>query len=76
MQLNEVFPEPGCCIDRRTDAPNPCTNYSCMRLPKGKTCNDCVHLERCMLIFGAKPLDQTCNFFPRKFLQTTLPRQS
>ena len=39
----------------------------CMLLPKGKTCADCVHVERCTTIFGAKPENTSCGFEPIRF---------
>lgn len=52
----------GCCVDRE------CTSDTCMQLPAGKTCGDCVHVKRCVAIFGHKPADTYCDFFPRRFL--------
>lgn len=39
----------------------------CMLLPDGKTCADCVHVERCTTIFGAKPENTSCGFEPIRF---------
>lgn len=39
----------------------------CMYLPDGKTCADCVHVERCTLMFGAKPENTSCGFEPIRF---------
>jgi hypothetical protein len=25
--------------------------HQCMNLPKGKTCNDCMHIKKCVLMF-------------------------
>lgn len=41
----------GCCADKA------CTDKTCMNLPSGKTCGDCVHTRRCVLMFGHKPED-------------------
>jgi hypothetical protein len=51
----------GCCVDKA------CTPETCMNLPEGKTCGDCVHAHRCCAIFGHKPEDTTCDWFPRRF---------
>lgn len=36
-------------------------------LPDGKICADCVHVRRCVAIFGMTPEDTSCSFFPRRF---------
>lgn len=51
----------GCCVDKK------CTPETCMDLPSGKTCGDCYHCDRCCLIFGHKPEDTSCDWFPRRF---------
>ena len=51
----------GCCEDGK------CTPETCMILPAGKTCDDCVHLMRCEAIFGHVPADTVCDWFPRRF---------
>lgn len=51
----------GCCVDRA------CTPETCMNLPAGMTCGQCVHLDRCTKIYGHKPEDTVCDWFPRKF---------
>lgn len=53
----------GCCADKS------CTPKTCMNLPDGKTCGDCVHIERCEGIFGHTETDTVCDWFPRKFRQ-------
>lgn len=40
-----------------------------MNLPDGKTCNNCVHCERCCKIFGHIPEDQVCDWSPSRFLE-------
>lgn len=52
----------GCCADKA------CTSETCMLLPEGKTCGDCVHCYRCTRIYGMHETDTACSFFPRKFL--------
>lgn len=51
----------GCCADKK------CTPETCMDLPAGKTCGDCVREYRCCAIFGHKPEDTYCDWFPRRF---------
>lgn len=51
----------GCCADKS------CTPDTCMGLPDGKTCGDCVHEYRCCLIFGHTQTDTYCDWFPRKY---------
>ena len=40
-----------------------------MKLPLGKTCNDCVHDRRCKAMFGVKGNETTCDFAPSRFHQ-------
>lgn len=54
--------KPGCCIDHS------CTTKTCMTLPEGATCGQCVHIQRCSDIFGHVALDTTCDWFPRLFV--------
>jgi len=51
----------GCCADKS------CTPKTCMDLPDANTCGDCVHVKRCCAIFGHKPEDVYCDWFPRRF---------
>lgn len=51
----------GCCTDKA------CTADTCMDLPEGKTCGDCVHIARCKAIYGHVETDTSCDWFPRKF---------
>ncbi len=30
------------------------------RLPPGKTCQDCTHFERCLMLFGCNPFSVSC----------------
>lgn len=39
----------------------------CMLLPAGKTCADCIFVERCTMFFGAKPENTSCDFEPIRF---------
>lgn len=38
-----------------------------MRLPKGITCGDCVHIRRCKAIFGHVETDTYCDWSPSRF---------
>jgi hypothetical protein len=70
---------PGCCVDRASreegiasgrplhDLPEGCDNHTCMSIPDDHTCADCVHEKRCTTMFGAKPQNTTCGYFPRRF---------
>ena len=60
----------GCCVDKK------CTPGTCMDLPTGTTCGDCVHERRCCSIFGHKPSDTYCDWFPRKFVPKAVPVDS
>ena len=55
----------GCCIDKS------CTDRTCMQLPAGTTCGDCVHIYRCSKIFGHTPADTYCDWYPRRFRAKT-----
>ena len=51
----------GCCVDGH------CTPDTCMDLPDGQTCGDCIHVRRCVAMFGHFPTDTSCDWFPRRF---------
>jgi len=53
----------GCCVDKS------CTDETCMQLSDGKTCGDCRHVRRCVLMFGHQPSDTYCDWFPRRFVE-------
>lgn len=56
----------GCCIDKKYG--KGCTPETCMTLPDGKTCGDCVHAKRCLGIgYTPSPKVRDCSFFPRRF---------
>ena len=43
-----------------------------MKLPEGKTCGDCVHMDRCVRVLGCtKPERTSCDFFPNKFKEAS-----
>jgi len=53
----------GCCVDGK------CSPHTCMHLPEGKTCGDCVHLSRCLAFgFTRSPERTSCDFYPRRFV--------
>ncbi len=56
-----------CCTDKS------CTPETCMNLPQGESCASCVHEWRCTSMFGAKPENTWCEFFPRRFEKTPRP---
>lgn len=43
------------------------TGDASMDLPEGKTCGDCVHCNRCSLIYGHIPADEVCDWSPSRF---------
>lgn len=55
----------GCCVDKKYG--KGCNEQTCMTLPAGESCATCVHVWRCTTIFGSKPEDTSCQFFPRRF---------
>jgi hypothetical protein len=57
-----VMNKHGCCADKA------CTNFTCMELPAGKTCGDCLHFLHCAAFYAHKPTDAYCDFFPRRFV--------
>lgn len=59
--MKETGTQTGCCVDKS------CNRATCMLLPRGRTCADCAHVDRCVTIFGANSANTYCDFFPRKF---------
>lgn len=57
----------GCCVDKKYG--KGCTPATCMELPIGKTCGDCVQVERCEAFLGDrfKRSNTACDWFPRAF---------
>ena len=51
----------GCCASKH------CTDKTCMDLPTGKTCGDCVNSRHCKALYGVKDEYTHCDFFPRRF---------
>jgi hypothetical protein len=41
-----------------------------MRLPRGKTCDDCVHIRRCVAFGFSSPERTSCDFWPSRFKDT------
>jgi hypothetical protein len=44
-----------------------------MKLPTGKTCQDCLHLQRCVSMFAGNPASRTCEFWPSRFTESNQP---
>ena len=38
-----------------------------MRLPRGVSCGDCVHIRRCKAMFGHVETDTDCDWSPSRF---------
>jgi len=38
-----------------------------MQLPEGTTCAQCTHVVRCVVLFGVKNTNTTCDFSPSRF---------
>ena len=41
--------------------------FASLNLPPGKTCGDCVHIARCMTMFGHIEADETCDWYPIRY---------
>lgn len=44
-----------------------------MRLPKGTSCGDCVHIRRCSAIYGHTASDTYCDWSPSRFAPAAKP---
>jgi hypothetical protein len=53
----------GCCTDKV------CTPKTCMGLPPGTTCGDCMFVAKCKAIYGHVETDTFCDWFPRRFVR-------
>lgn len=51
-----------------------CNEQTCMQLPDGLTCSQCVHIERCCKIYGQKADANHCQWFPRRFQERMATR--
>jgi len=40
-----------------------------MKLPEGKTCDDCIYHSRCFGLGFSKPGNTSCDFHPRRFIE-------
>lgn len=47
-----------------------------MKLPEGKTCADCLHCRKCTSMFGAKPENNYCDFYPVRFVQKSMEKDN
>lgn len=43
-----------------------------MRLPDGKTCKDCLHVQRCEYLISRKGTETECDFYPSMFCDDVL----
>lgn len=41
-----------------------------MNLPKGKYCKDCYHFQGCENIYGRIEMDEICDWYPSKFVES------
>jgi len=41
--------------------------YFDMLLDDGTVCGDCVHAQRCRMIFGGDDKNDSCQFYPSRF---------
>lgn len=46
--------------------------YQTMDLPAGKTCHNCHYVDHCVKLYGVKPENTTCDFFPVRFMERPL----
>ena len=51
----------GCCVDRS------CNPETCMSLPRGETCGNCVSFMICSKLVGPQFSNDFCDWFPRRF---------
>lgn len=60
----------GCCADKKYG--KGCNERTCMSLPAGKTCGDCVRYESCAAFLGGgrfQASNTSCDWFPRAFVE-------
>ncbi|MCY1171543.1 hypothetical protein D9M73_116570 [compost metagenome] len=60
----------GCCADKA------CNDKTCMELPSGKTCGDCLSFRHCEAFYAHKPTDTYCDFYPRRFRERAAVTQA
>lgn len=46
-----------------------------LALPAGRTCSDCVNCKRCCGMFGSKPENKMCDFYPPRFQLRRLTKE-
>lgn len=56
----------GCCADKA------CNAQTCMELPQGKTCGDCVNFRHCQAFYAHQADDTYCDFYPRRYRERTI----
>lgn len=44
-----------------------------MKLPEGKTCNDCASIKTCKAFIGIKGTETTCDWYPVRFRPALSP---
>jgi hypothetical protein len=49
------------------------TSQPDMRLPLGKTCGECSHHPRCVVLFGCPESNVNCDWSPSRFVQRAAP---
>ena len=54
----------GCCVDKA------CNTETCMQLPNGSTCDDCIWLRSCVALgYTNSGKNTSCDFYPRRFVK-------
>jgi hypothetical protein len=66
-ELGRLMIAKGCCVDRPYGTG--CSDATCMNLPDGKTCADCIHVTTCVRNFGHHAHWVHCQWYPRRFLE-------
>lgn len=47
---------------------HPIDYRAAMKLPEGRTCDDCIHARRCFAMGYSEPGRTNCDFYPSKFI--------
>ncbi len=58
--------------EQRKPYPRAVVDNEQMNLPEGMTCGDCVHCNRCTMMFGHIPADEVCDWSPSRFREVKL----
>lgn len=59
----------GCCADKA------CTDQTCMELPAGKTCGNCVNFRHCQAFYAHAATDTYCDFLTRRFREPVMKQE-